>query len=209
MKRYSLQSQCIRTRKARLINRQIAPYKNLLARDFNAEFPNQKWCIDITQFYANGKKLYMRAVIDLYDRYIVGYGISDRENMSLVKRTLKQALKSRCDSGDVLLILHSDQGLIFSTREQRDFLRKHNMQPSMSQPGTPYDNAVIESFFSCLKCECLRLAPRLRVREMKALVDRYIVFYNYYRIHMRFQDTPANVRNRGMTLQRCFTFGRQ
>ena len=142
VKRYGLQSQCIRTRKARLINRQIASYQNLLCRDFNAKSPNQKWCIDITQFYAKGKKLYMCAVIDLYDRSIVGYGISDRENMSLVKRTLKQALKSRDNPEEELIILHSDQGLIFSTREQRSFLLKNNVRPSMSQPGTPYDNAV-------------------------------------------------------------------
>jgi len=204
-----MQSQCIRTNKARLINRQIAPYQNLLNRDFNASLPNQKWCIDITQLYADGKKLYMCAIIDLYDRSIVGYSISDRENMSLVKKSLKQALKSRGDPEARPVILHSDQGLIFSTREQQAFLARNNIQPSMSQPGTPYDNAVIESFFSCLKCECLCLAPPLRPREMKSLIERYIVFYNCYRIHMRFSDAPANVRGRGLALQKCFTFGRQ
>jgi len=182
VKRYGLQSRCIRTRKARLINRQISPYQNLLNRDFDASLPNQKWCIDITQFHADGKKLYMCAIIDLYDRSIVGHSISDRENMSLVKKSLKQALKSRADSEELPVILHSDQGLIFSTREQQAFLARNNIQPSMSQPGTPCDNAVIESFFSCLKCECLRLAPRLRAREMKSLIERYIIFYNCYRI---------------------------
>ena len=207
VKRYGLQSQCIRTKKARLINRQIAPYHNLLNRDFNAELPNQKWCIDITQLYVDGKKLYLCAIIDLYDRSIVGHCISSRENMSLVKNTLKQALKSRESPAEAPIILHSDQGLIFSTRGQRSFLRQNNVVPSMSRPGTPYDNAVIESFFSCLKCECLRLAPPLRTKEMKALIERYIVFYNCYRIHMKFRDTPAKVRGRGLALQRCFTFG--
>ena len=79
---YCLQSQCIRTKKARLINRQITPYQNLLNRDFNASMPNPKWCIDITQLYADGKKLYMCSIIDPYDCSIVGHSISGREHVA-------------------------------------------------------------------------------------------------------------------------------
>ena len=108
MNKYNLLSRSVRTKKNSILNKEISPYPNLLKRDFSADFPNQKWCIDITQFYAKGKKLYMCAVIDLYDRSIVGYSFSDRENMSLVKRTLKQALKSRDNLEEELIILHSD-----------------------------------------------------------------------------------------------------
>ena len=209
LKRYGLQSQCIRTKKARLINRQITPYQNLLNRDFSASLPNQKWCINITQFYADGKKLYMCAIIDLYGRSIVDHSISEKDNMLLVKKTLKKALKCRADPREMPVILHSDQGLIFSTREQQAFLARNDIQPSMPRPGTSYDNAVIESFFSCLKCECLRLASQLWVREMKTLIERYIVFNNCYRIHMRFCDTPVSVRKMGRALQKCFAYGRQ
>lgn len=36
---------------------------------------------------------------------------------------------------------------------------------------------------------------------MIAEVDRYVVLYNHYRIHMKFEDVPMNVRKRGLALQ--------
>ena len=47
----------------------------------------------------------------------------------------------------------------------------------------------------------------VRAKEMIAKVDRYVVFYDHYRIHMKFEDVPMNVRKRGLALQKCFTFG--
>lgn len=208
MRKYGLLSQCVRTKKARLIQREINVYQNLLRRDFSAFLPNQKWCIDITQLNASNKKIYMCAIIDLFDRSIVAYRISDRQNKSLVKNTIKIALAKLDKDSAAPIILHSDQGYLFATQEHKHLLDTGNIIPSMSNPGSPHDNAVIESFFSCLKSECIHLLPKIRAKEMIAEVDRYVVFYNHYRIHMKFEDVPMNVRKRGLALQKCFTFSR-
>lgn len=207
MRKYGLLSQCVRTKKAHLIQREINVYQNLLRRDFSASLPNQKWCIDITQLNAANKKIYMCAIIDLFDRSIVAYRISDRQNKPLVKNTIKMALAKLEKDSENPIILHSDQGYLFATREHRNLLESSNVILSMSKPGSPHDNAVIESFFSCLKSECIHLLPKIKAKEMIAEVDRYVVFYNHYRIHMKFEDVPMNVRKRGLALQKCFTFG--
>lgn len=198
MRKYSLLSRSVRTKKAHLINQEIKPYRDLIKRDFCANRPNEKWCIDITQLNASNGKLYLCTIIDLFDRSIVSYQTSLKQNKSLVSQTIKNAFQKvpPCDNGS--LLLHSDQGAVFATKEQKRLLNMYHITPSMSKPGTPYDNAVIESFFSSLKCECIHLLPQVSIRQMIAEIDKYITFYNHYRIHMRFRDTPHHVRNQGM-----------
>ena len=190
-----------------LVSAEINVYQHLLRRDFSAFLPNQKWCIDITQLNASDKKIYMCAIIDLFDRSIVAYRISDRQNKALVKNTIKTALAKLDKDSVAPVVLHSDQGYLFATQEHKHLLDTSNIIPSMSNPGSPHDNAVIESFFSCLKSECIHSLPKIRAKEMIAEVDRYVVFYNHYRIHMKFEDVPMNVRKRGLALQKCFTLG--
>lgn len=59
--------------------------ENLLQRDFYATAPNQKWATDVTEFKVPGdkKKIYLSAIIDLYDRYPVAYVISGRNDNKL------------------------------------------------------------------------------------------------------------------------------
>ena len=51
------------------------------------------------------------------------------------------------------LSFHSDRGVQYASHKYREALAKHNIVQSMSRKGDPYDNAVAENFFSCLKCE--------------------------------------------------------
>ena len=207
MKKYNLLSRCIRTARASTIKKEVSPYPNLLMRNFYASRPNQKWCIDITQIKAADKKFYMCAIIDLYDRSVVAYQFADLQNKPLVKRTIRRAMEMLSDVPEKPIILHSDQGYVFSAKDYKRYLDMHNIIPSMSEPGTPYDNAVIESFFSCMKCECIYLLPELTAKNMAAEINRYIVFYNHYRIHMRYGNTPMNIRRRGLAKQYRFDFG--
>ena len=198
MRKYGLLSRSVRTKKAHLINQEIKPYRDLIKRDFCASRPNEKWCIDITQLNASNGKLYLCAIIDLFDRSIVSYQTSLKQNKSLVSQTIKSAFLKMPPSENGSLLLHSDQGAVFATKEQKRLLNMYHITPSMSKPGTPYDNAVIESFFSALKCECIHLLPQVSIKQMIAEIDKYITFYNHYRIHMRFRDTPYHVRKQGM-----------
>lgn len=82
---------------------------NKLKRDFNAAGPNEKWATDVTEFKIpeTGKKLYLSAIFDLYDRFPVAYAVSRRNDNKLVFDTYDKALR---DNPDAKPIFHSDRG---------------------------------------------------------------------------------------------------
>ena len=89
----------------------VAP--NLLARDFRAERPNQKWVTDVTEFSLFGSKLYLSPVLDLYNGEIISYAISDRANYRQVEEMLDKAF-SRLPGGSGL-IFHKRTNLPFGS----------------------------------------------------------------------------------------------
>lgn len=126
--------------------------ENLLKQDFRAEKRNEKWCIDFTYlFFADHRKRYNCTIIDLYDRRVVASVNGDRINSDLAERTVTEALK-RCD-GETGMILHSDRGSQFTSKDFVEFCKKLEIVQSMSKPGCPYDNAPMERYFNTLKAE--------------------------------------------------------
>ncbi|MBR1730067.1 MAG: DDE-type integrase/transposase/recombinase, partial [Selenomonadaceae bacterium] len=88
---------------------------------------------------------------DLCTKKIVGYSVSNRIDSKLVCEALKMAINRQKPSDN--LIFHSDRGSQYSSYAFRKLLAINNIKQSMSRKGNPYDNAVAENFFSCLKCE--------------------------------------------------------
>jgi len=82
------------------------------------------------------------------------------------------------------LIHHPDQGIVYAGRGYRTILKQRGMSTSMNRKGDPYDNAVVESFFSNLKNE-LNWHCRFKTRDQtRATIFDYIkVFYNRRRLH--------------------------
>lgn len=157
---------------------------NLLKRDFSATYPNQKWVSDITYIPTGEGWLYLSMIKDLFTKEVVGWACSDRIDAQLTLDALNQAVvKERPQKG---IIIHSDRGVQYASSKYQDALKLHNIRPSMSRKGDPYDNAVAENFFNCLKCEWLYLLPAIPKtrQEAKRQVFRYIEgFYNRYRLH--------------------------
>ncbi|GIM45650.1 transposase [Collibacillus ludicampi] len=147
---------------------------NHLNRDFQASRPNEKWVTDITYLIFNGQKLYLSAIKDLYNNEIVAYQISRRNDLKLVIDTLKLARKKRNVKG---VLLHSDQGFQYTSRQYNQLLKKYQMKASMSRKGNCWDNACMENFFSHFKSECFHLYSFRTVEEVKVAVQRYIRFY--------------------------------
>lgn len=156
----------------------IAP--NLLARDFKAKRMNQKWATDITEFKVAGKKLYLSPIIDLYNREIISYQLSESPNFSQVIMMLKKAFKKLPESSN--LLLHSDQGWQYQMRNYQYLLKKENIKQSMSRKGNCIDNSVIENFFGILKTELFYLRKYKSIEELKKDIKTYICYYNNDRI---------------------------
>lgn len=161
-------------------NHPIAP--NLLQRQFSFEHPNQAWVGDITYIPTAEGWLYLAAVKDLCTKKVVGYAFSSRIDTQLTLAALDMAV--RREQPKPGLIFHSDRGVQYAATAFRDRLTALGFRQSMSRKGDPYDNAVAENFFSCLKCELIHLHRYDSRSAAEADIFTYIeAFYNTVRPH--------------------------
>jgi transposase InsO family protein len=163
-------------------NRPVAP--NLLKRDFSADAPNEKWVGDILGIWTDEGWLYLAALLDTCSRFIVGWAMSVYRDEALVTDALQMALTGRELPQPTNLIHHTDRGSQFTADDYLALLKSKGIHVSMSGKGDPYDNAMIESFFSTLRAELTdleRFATRQAARS--ALFEFIEVFYNRQRLH--------------------------
>lgn len=167
-------------------------YPNLLERNFTASAPNQKWVTDITYLRTQKGWAFLSIIKDLFDGFIVGHVVHERNDMLLVLRTLQQATENeKVTEG---LVLHSDQGTQYTSNAYHILTSQFNITPSMSRRGNCWDNAPAENFFSHLKEEYLRHFPLPSFEQAKQLVAEYIHFYNYERIQLKTRQTSYQTR---------------
>ena len=172
---------------------------NVLAQDFVADAPNQRWVGDTTEFViGRSGKLYLAAVLDLYSRFLVGWAVSAINDRHLVIKALRMALKRRRPAAG--LLHHSDQGSPYASEDYQRILKTHRLTGSMSRRGNCYDNAVMESWFSTVKHELGEHFESCGEAKM-ALFDYIEVFYNQRRRHSTLgQISPAEFERRMRTL---------
>ena len=155
---------------------------NVLARDFEAEKPNQAWVTDITYIETGDGWLYLAAILDLFSRRVVGWATSDRITRQLTLDALDMALRTRRPGTG--LLHHSDRGSQYASDDYRAALAARGIVCSMSRKGDCWDNAVAESFFGTLKTELIYQENYTTHNQARASVFEYIeVFYNRKRRH--------------------------
>ena len=159
---------------------------NILNREFYAAAPNEKWLTDVTEFkYYVGPeihKLYLSAILDLYDKRIVAYKIGDSNNNQLVFDNFDEAVALNPDAHP---LFHSDRGFQYTSKTFYNKLQAAKMRQSMSRVGRCIDNGPMESFWGMLKSEMYYL-HRFTDRETLILaIENYIHFYNTGRFQKR------------------------
>lgn len=169
--------------------------ENVLNRNFEAEAPNQKWVTDVTEFkYGNGKKAYLSAIKDLYDKSIVAYVLGHSNNNSLVFNTLELALQAAPESRS---LLHSDRGFQYTSLHFKKMLDDAQLKQSMSRVGCCIDNGPMESFWGTLKCEKFYLHTYQTFEELQTDIDTYIHFYNNERLQAKLNGlSPIEFRTK-------------
>ncbi len=156
--------------------------KNILQRDFKASGPNQVWAADITYVETAEGWLYLAVILDLFNRQVVGWAMSQRINEELTLSALRMAIERRRPKHG--LIHHSDRGSQYASRRYRKLLSAIKARQSMSRKGDCWDNAVVESFFATLKSEFIHRNRFQTRREATSQIFEWIeVFYNRIRIH--------------------------
>lgn len=157
------------------------PKSNLLDQNFTTYFPNDIWVGDITEFETKEGKCYLSAVLDLFNRKIIGWSLMDHRKTALVTESLQNALHTRATPPQ---IFHSDQGVQYGSNELCAMLKRNAIRQSMSGKGNCYDNAVIERFFCALKNEWVKHYTYETIEQARRSVWYYIeVFYNRKRGH--------------------------
>ena len=156
---------------------------NVLNRQFHASAPNLKWLTDVTEFkYYIGpevRKIYLSAILDLYDRRIVSYIIRDRNDNPLVFDTLDAAIAANPDAHP---LFHSDRGFQYTNRVFYNKLQSAGMEQSMSRIGKCIDNGPMEGFWGILKRERYYGRRFLSREELVQMIENYITYYNNRRV---------------------------
>ena len=170
--------------------------ENVLKRDFNASRPNEKWATDVTEFkWYEGTtvhKLYLSAVLDLYDRSIVGYMLSRRNDNKLVLDTFEAAVKNNPNAKP---LFHSDRGFQYTSKVFQCKLAEQGMTQSMSRVGHCIDNGPVEGFWGIVKSEMYYLKNFSSEEELRNEIEKFIKYYNEGRYQSRFGfKAPAEVR---------------
>ncbi len=160
-------------------NLPIAP--NLLQRNFTVAAPNQVWTSDITYIATSEGWLYLVAVIDLFNRQIVGWSMQPHMQTSLVTDALCMAWFRRKPATG--LVFHSDRGSQYCSQTFQDALKGYGMRSSMSRKGDCWDNAPTESLWGKLKVSRLYGKPLTSRRQTMDEVIDWLNFYNAKRLH--------------------------
>jgi transposase InsO family protein len=157
--------------------------RDLVNQDFSANAPNQLWTSDITYIRTKEGWLYLTIILDVFNRQIVGWSMSNRlKTIQTTIPALIQACKRRKPAPG--LIFHSDQGVQYASHEFRYYLKKYKIVQSMSGKGNCFDNAISESFFSTLKTELIYFEKYQTRKQAQSSIFEYIeIFYNCKRKH--------------------------
>ena len=168
--------------------------ENKLKRDFTASRPNEKWVTDVTEFKVpqENKKLYLSAILDLYDRYPVAYVISARNDNRLVFETFDKAMGANPNAKP---LFHSDRGFQYTSKVFQRKLKEHEMEQSMSRVGHCIDNGPAEGFWGIIKSEMYQMYKVTDETSLRYAISDYIRFYREERPQERYHcKTPAEVR---------------
>jgi putative transposase len=158
---------------------------NLLDRNFEVKQVNTVWVSDITYIPTDKGWRYLTVVLDLADRAVVGWVLSQTMHAQCtVIPALKQAIHTRGIRPHCGLMFHSDRGVQYACDDFRAILNLYAITQSMSRKGNCWDNAVAESFFKTIKTEELDNYQLISANNLNSLVFKYIEgWYNTRRIH--------------------------
>lgn len=154
----------------------VYPY---LLKNLKIEKRNQVWAIDITYIPMKKGFMYLTAIIDVYSRFIVGWGISNSLTAEASHKVLKEAITMHgCPE-----IINSDQGCQFTCKEWVSLLKENDIKISMDGKGRAIDNIYIERFWRTIKYDYVYLHPVNDGLELYQGIKEFIEFYNFEKSH--------------------------
>jgi transposase InsO family protein len=160
----------------------VATAPDLVRREWSPTEPNRLWVADITYCRSWEGWLYLAAVLDCHSRKVVGWSLRNDLRAELVTDAIEMAVSRR--RPDERLVHHSDRGSQYVSLAFGQRCKEAGIDLSMTQGGSPLDNAVAESFFATLKRELVDRYTWPTRSDLRVAVFEWIeVFHNRQRLH--------------------------
>jgi len=154
-----------------------------LAKHLKPMAIDQLWVADITYVRLGEAFVYLAVILDAFSRKVVGWAMADHLRAELALTALEMALAARRPAPGSL-VHHTDRGVQYACGDYIARLEAAGIQPSMSRPGCPYDNAMAESFMKTLKQEEVDAANYRDLAHATAAIGDFIeAVYNTERLH--------------------------
>ncbi|MET9659139.1 IS3 family transposase [Streptomyces sp. NPDC006510] len=187
--------------------RTAPPVPDLVMRDFTADMLNTKWYGDTTYVAVGSTWLYPATVIDICSRRAIGWSIADHTRTSLVTDAIEMAVAAR--GGPVHgVVFHADRGAHYGSAAFAGVCRRHGIR-RMRRVGSSYDNALVESFFRCLKHELLHGRRWTSKAQTRLELLRWLSYYNRRHRHSALgHPSPAEYEQQLITSRTLSPVGR-
>lgn len=154
-------------------------YPNLILAELNITAPMQCIVSDMTAFYFEGQYYELTLYLDLWNNEILAHSLSSKrgDRMTYING-LKDILDLKSKIPELHMVLHSDQGSVYASKEYNELLPQYNIQRSMSRAGTPTDNGTMESINGWIKSELFNDFHITGSEDIQTEISRYIKFFN-------------------------------
>lgn len=165
----------------------------LLNKDMRNLKRNEVWSSDITEFKIKSGKIYLAGVIDVASRRLVGFYIASNMRQEIVHQAIKMAISNVRDATGA--IFHTDRGSQYTSKMTQKLIVEYKMLGSMSRPGKPNDNQIIESLWNSLKTELGSMTSCSKNDAIDKIYNQ-LCNYNNKRIHSGIDyRTPVEAYN--------------
>ena len=173
------------------------PAPSILAREFDGYAPRTHLASDPAYVRVGSSWAYVCLPGDLSNRQIAGHSVGVGHDADLVPAAFA-ALRFPLEEIEVF---HTDRGGEFTGERVERMLDVFGITRSLSRPGNPYDNAVVESTNRLVKKELIHRNVYTNVEQLRSDVNRYVWWYNHQRLHSTLGYlSPVEFTQQGKTL---------
>ena len=154
--------------------------------------PNAIWAGDFTKIWFRGHPRNLATVIDLFTREIIAWQIGNSHTNSLILAVLEEAKRRRRTTP---MIFHTDQGSEYTSFSSAQWLLAHDILPSWSSKGKPWQNGIQEAFYRTFKLEFGSPNQHASLPALQEAMGRYMRYYNTKRKHSALKMAPRQFYN--------------
>ena len=185
-------------RKGKKASRELKCFPNFILAELNPLRPFQLVVSDMTAFWANKHYYELTLFMDLFNNEIISYSLSNKKGdpNSYHKGLKYLTIKKREEYKDLEMILHTDQGSVYSSKKFNESLHLYNIIHSMSKPGKPTENGAMEAINGWIKEELFIDFNINSCNDIYKQIEDYIYFFNNKRPQAALKYlTPAQFKH--------------